>query len=126
MGKHFYGTHADKGKAMRIADVAAKKYKKGKCYTPSSRISNSCKFDATTNLWTCRASAHHHWGSCGSKEITSHPGTGTEWNVSFPPIIFNQQSEMSTEGQNDESVEDEYIDALPEDYEKIEDSDLAF
>jgi hypothetical protein len=121
MGKIFYGTHADKETAMQLADTYAKKYKKGVCFTPSSRIPNSCSFDPASSLWTCRAAAHHQWGSCGSKEISSNRGKGREWNVNIPITRWNERSPSDAGGglvQSDqhELNDDTYINAAPEDY----------
>ena len=125
MGALFYGRNADKAKAQQEADGYAKRYKKGKCYTPSSRIPNACSFDSATGLWTCVAKAHHHWGSCGSLELTSDPGRGTPWEVSIP-IPFAAQPRERDAGDSpapagepatgpEQGVE-EYVDAEPEDY----------
>ncbi|MFC0346084.1 hypothetical protein [Epilithonimonas hispanica] len=113
MGKYFYGSHKSKEMAMKIADDAANAYRKGKCYTPSFRIPNSCNLNESTGIWTCVAHAHHHWGSCNSRTFTSthQQGTGTEWGpISIPIPLLNSENEA------DEKFEDEYTDANPEDY----------
>jgi hypothetical protein len=128
MGKIFYGSHADKEKAQIQADTYARAYKKGVCYTPSSRIPNACKFDAAKGVWTCYSAAHHHYGSCGTYEIT-RTGNGTEWSISIPVITWGPLAAPGTEksmspaattggapGFVPEQGDETYEDAAPEDY----------
>ncbi|GGH24550.1 hypothetical protein FAZ19_16345 [Sphingobacterium alkalisoli] len=120
MGKIFYGTDSVKEVAMQKANSAAKNYKSGKCYTPSSRIANSCTFNESTNLWTCYSAAHHHWGSCGSKEITSphHGGPNPTPPIVIPlphPFPDDFIVDPDTKEKLDTSVE-QYEDASEEDY----------
>ncbi|WP_326981038.1 hypothetical protein VUJ46_12150 [Chryseobacterium sp. MYb264] len=113
MGKFFFGTHTDKEKAMRIADIAANAYSEGKCYTPASRMKKiPPTFNEITNLWTCAAEAHHHWGSCGSTEITCghQTGRGIEWDISIPIGTTNSLNSV------DADISEEDTMAEPEDY----------
>lgn len=80
MGKVFYASDKDKVIAGRMANNLARCYKKGVCWTPSRE--KNCTLDPNTGLWTCRSSAHHHYGSCGTYEIT-HGGRGTEWQLGW-------------------------------------------
>ncbi|MGG7666849.1 hypothetical protein [Dyadobacter sp. BHUBP1] len=126
MGKRFYASHADKLTAMRMANNYAKAYKKGVCYTPSKE--KECRFDSNTNLWTCSAPAHHQYGSCGSGEISTNQGRGTNWGTGKIPVItFDKSFDDSFAKENDEDLagtaesltDAEYSDASPEDYEDI-------
>jgi hypothetical protein len=80
MGKVFHASDSDKTTAGRKANSLARRYKNGVCWTPSRE--KDCVFDSNTGLWTCRASAHHHYGSCGTWEIV-HGGRGTEWQLGW-------------------------------------------
>jgi hypothetical protein len=80
MGKIFYASDKDKIIAGRQANNLARRYKDGVCWTPSRE--KDCNFDGKTGLWTCRASAHHQHGSCGTWEIT-HGGRGTPWQIGW-------------------------------------------
>lgn len=118
MGKIFYASHADKEQAQRLADVAAKGYKSGVCYTPSVRIPNACSFNTETSLWTCKAAAHHHWGSCGKTEIDSNRGRGTPWEFEIPTVNWNERSPAGEAPQVSGGTPqmESYEDARPEDY----------
>lgn len=121
MGKVFYGTHADKITAMRLANQGARSYRKGVCWTPAK--DSTCKYDSAKKLWTCKAAAHHHEGSCGTWEI-HHQGSGTPWQLGYtcdangcrPYIGGELIEENKTTAEKIVEIE-EYTDALPEDYE---------
>lgn len=119
MGKVFYGTHSDKLTAQRIANDGARRYKKGVCWTPSKP--EQCVYNETSKVWTCRAAAHHHEGSCGTWEI-HHQGSGTPWQLGYTcdetgcrPYIGSSPVNASATDIDKSSIE-EYSDAVPEDY----------
>ncbi|MFT3911458.1 MAG: hypothetical protein QM737_18690 [Ferruginibacter sp.] len=120
MGKLFYASDKEKVIAGRKANDLARRYKKGVCYTPSRE--KHCKFDSITELWTCRAAAHHHHGSCGTWEIT-HGGRGTEWQIGwsweYEPEGIPAPSNIGTFEEHDPEGE-ELEDATQEDYEDMD------
>lgn len=119
MGKVFYATDSDKIVAGRKANNLARRYKKGVCWTPSRE--KNCKYDSNSGLWTCKASAHHHYGSCGKWEIT-HRGRGTEWQIGWTwehDLGGNMKSPPPSDlGPFEEYTPDkeEFEDATQEDY----------
>jgi hypothetical protein len=119
MGKVFHASDIDKVVAGRKANNLARRYKKGVCWTPSRE--KNCTFDAATGLWTCKASAHHHYGSCGTYEIT-HGGTGTPWQLGWTwehDLGGNLKSNVPTDLVPFEEYtpdKEEFEDASAEDY----------
>ncbi len=117
MGKHFYGTAPQKSEAMNLATYYAKHYKSGVCYTPSKE--SSCKFNSTTQMWTCMAAGHHHMGSCGRNELDTQRGEnirrdrdmGDRHGINKSKTFNNEESEIEQE--------DAYIDASQEDYAEL-------
>ncbi len=105
---------------MKLANNGARRYKKGVCWTPSN--DKTCRLDSQTQLWTCRASAHHNESSCGTWEIHNR-GEGLPWQVGFTcdadgcrPYIGGGPDNIPPTEKSDKKSE-EYTDALPEDYE---------
>ena len=119
MGKVFNASDSDKTIAGRKANDLARRYKKGVCWTPSRE--KDCVFDSNTGLWTCRASAHHQYGSCGTWEIV-HGGRGTEWQLGWTwdhDWGGNLKSNTPTDLGNFEEYtpeKEEFENATPEDY----------
>lgn len=117
MGARFYGSHPDKTEAMKIATLYAKNYRKGVCYTPSRE--DSCVFDSAKGMWTCSATAHHHWGSCGKHELYSRGRPGQDGGIAigttFPwnPKSMDKKLPSDSEPSSEPEI---YSDATPEDY----------
>lgn len=131
MGKVFYASDPDKVTAGRKANNLARQYRKGVCWTPSRE--KDCTYDSNTGQWTCKASAHHHYGSCGTWEIT-HRGRGTEWQLGWtwehdwggnlksaqPKDLGSAQPKDLGPFEDYTPNKEEFEDASPEDY-----SDMA-
>lgn len=125
MGKLFYGTHSDKVGAKWLANRGAQSYMRGVCWTPSN--DSTCHFNKKTRLWTCMAAAHHHEGSCGTWEI-HHRGAGTPFQLGYTcdengcrPYLGgdpHSKSTLDNKSVTEKLTEnnEEYTDALPEDY----------
>lgn len=96
MGKRFYATSRNRKHAKAAANHYAKHYEHGVCYTPA-KDSDCVKID---DEWRCMARAHHHRGSCGSREFDSAKSL---------PVHF------------DSGLIEEYTDATDDDFTGIED-----
>ncbi|MGV3556909.1 hypothetical protein [Larkinella arboricola] len=136
MGKLFYASDIDIKKAARKADMLANRH--GACYTPARQ--KDCKQDPNTGIWTCVAAAHNHRGSC-DRNTVSRFGTpyrewggswswehdwGGNWNKSTADL-----SKIENHIESEESIFDSlknnqetYEDALPGDYEEIEEGEV--
>lgn len=114
MGKHFYGTAAQKSEAMNLATYYAKHYKDGVCYTPSKE--SSCNFNTETQMWTCMAAAHHHMGSCGRNELDTQRGENIRRDRDMGGRNDFHKTKKINMGEPEIEKEDAYIDASQEDY----------
>ncbi len=94
MGKIFYGESNKKGEAKALANLRAKNYRRGVCFTPAK--DKECV--EKDGIWKCRAVAHHHQGSCGSGEHRSKNKSASE----------------------EKSVPEEYVDATEQDYAEVD------
>lgn len=108
MGKHFYGSHADKQTAKSLANTYASRYKKGLCYNEA--VDADCHFDDASKVWTCRATAHHTRGKCQKRQSSN--------GMVIPVITFSAASPLDgAPGTNVPALDDQsYTDALPGDY----------